>query len=206
MPNGLDRSRPTKKPLAFNARRTGSGFARTGIGSRTPRANSRWSSQPFVAKGRLSPDFSRVTAHVPSSARERNKNARVALCPPAEYTGLKLLMILDRNISKRQEVWVCFATSRCYSLSIVRDYAMPLRQVDVLLHWRQTRSPAQALGKSWPQIKQRRALASLGGSVSLMPCSVASGAAFAVKGSRISHLLHKANAAETPVASAVRSR
>lgn len=123
MPNGLDRSRPMKKPLAFNARRTGSGFAHTGIGSRTPRANSRWNSQPSVAKGRFSPDFSRVTAHVPSSARERNKNARVALCPPAEYTGLKLLMILDRNISKRQEVWACFATSRCYSLSIERDYA-----------------------------------------------------------------------------------
>lgn len=71
------------------------------------------------------------------------------------------------------------------------NYAIPLRQVDVLLHWRQILSPAQALGNSWRQTKQRRVLASLDGAASFVRSSDTSSASFVVQGSRMSHLLHK---------------
>jgi hypothetical protein len=45
-------------------------------------------------------------------------------------------------------------------------YAIPFRQVDVLLQLRQTLSPAQALGKSLRQIRQERIFSSV--SVSLL--------------------------------------
>src|SRR5688572_13624290 len=101
---------------------------------------------------------------------------------------------------EEQKARFAFTTSRCCSQAIDRveqcgapawDYARPLRQVDVLLHGRQTLSPAQALGKSWRQIRQRRVFASLGGSASLARSSDTSSASFAVQGSRMSHLPHK---------------